>query len=101
MSLLLIPLTGIMILLIRGRNSPELAARQVRHGKMKKCRGCGELLAIDAATCRYCGHLQAERVDEVPPEVSIASWFADLPGYLDVVLVAAIVLLLIFGALQL
>ena len=101
MSLLLSPLTGIVILLVRRRNPAELTARRGRYGKQKICGACGELIEIDAEVCRQCGHQQPESGQEARLKAAIGAWLLDLPDYMDLVLAAAIIALLIAGLLQL
>ena len=59
-SLLLSPLFGFVIELVRQPNVAVSETRQIRSGRMRKCPTCAELVRAQALKCRFCG-------EEIPP----------------------------------
>ena len=59
-SLLLSPLLGFVIELVRQPNVAASETRQIRSGRMRKCPMCAELVRAEALKCRFCG-------EEIPP----------------------------------
>lgn len=71
-ALLLSPLIGALIVLVREPNRKEIEGRAVRAGEMRRCPKCAELIRAEATVCRFCQASISETAEAVASTESIA-----------------------------